>query len=129
MLVFGDPRETADLRERIESLVAALDATATMPAGIDRHAKLVGALVQAGQLLQGAADAGLRITDELSVFVCALASAVVRSWDSRFAEMPALPTAPHVCTDAQVELKLPEGFAFYAVYPEAYVEAARRLRL
>src|SRR5205823_11055584 len=28
-----------------------------------------------------------------------------------------------------VELRTPEGFAYYAVYPEAYIEAARRLRL
>jgi hypothetical protein len=30
---------------------------------------------------------------------------------------------------AEVELREPEGFAFYALYPEAYADAARRLRL
>jgi hypothetical protein len=40
---------------------------------------------------------------------------------------------PRLRTDhvwpAEVELRVPEGYAFYAVYPEAYVEAARRLKL
>jgi hypothetical protein len=129
VLVYGDHSERADVRERLGALAGEIASAATMAPGIDRHAKLVGALVEAGQLLQGAADARLGAAGQLNDFVYALASAVMRSWDSRFAEFGALPTVPRIDVDAEVELRLPEGFAFYAVYPEAYVEAARRLRL
>ncbi len=53
-----------------------------------------------------------------------------RSWDSGFSEFGEAPPVPQISDAPEtVQLKTPEGFAFYAVYPEAYIEAARRLRL
>jgi hypothetical protein len=128
MLVFGDHREIADPRERLRHVAGELARAAAMPAGIDRHAKLVGALIEAGQLQQGVEDqAGS--CEELSEFVYRLAYCVMRSWDSGFAETGALPPVPFPALPERVELKLPEGFAYYAVYPEAYIAAARRLKL
>jgi hypothetical protein len=128
MLVYGDHSEFAASAERLERIADQLAAISGMPPGIDRHAKLVGTLIEAGQLLQGVADAG-GSTDELDSFVYALARAVVRSFDSAFEEIGGLPPVPPVRLSEEVELRLPEGFAFYAVYPEAYIVAARKLRL
>src|SRR5438128_8799427 len=122
MLVFGDHREIADPQERLRNVADTLEAVARMPSGIDRHAKLVGALIVAGQLQQGIEDAGAS-RGELSEFVYRLAVCVMRSWDSGFAETGVLPPLPCPTLPESAELKLPEGFAFYAVYPEAYIEA------
>jgi len=139
MLVFGDSSEKADPRERLDGLREQLAAIHSLAPGIDRHAKLVGVLTAAGQLLQGFADADFslaqmdrrtRTTDELTAFLLELSRAVSRSWESRFASLGSLPALPKLDDlPEQVELRTPEGFAYYAVYPEAYAEAARTLRL
>jgi hypothetical protein len=128
VLVYGDHCEFADSLERFADLRRKTAAAAQMPAGIERHAKLVGALIDAGQLLQGVADAEAP-ADELADVVHRLATCVVRSWDTGFAQFGDLPALPQLEVPRWVELRLPEGFAFYAVYPEAYIEAARRLSL
>jgi hypothetical protein len=127
VLVYGDRCETARADERLHSIRGQLVALAAMPAGIERHAKLSGALIDAGQLQQGVEDAGAP-SDELREFVHGVARALIRSWDSGFAEIGELPATPELALPARVQLKLPEGFAFYAVYPESYVVAARRLK-
>jgi hypothetical protein len=129
MLVFGDRLELADPQERLGHIAGQLTSLAAMHAGIDRHSRLVSALIDAGQLLQGAADEGFPDEQPLSALVHRLADCVVRSWGSDFKEMGELPSVPPIETAGQVELRVPEGFAFYAVYPEAYIEAARRLEL
>lgn len=128
MLVYGDWSETVDPEKLLADLSHQLRAIALMEGGIDRHAKLVGVLIAAGQLLQGFADAGWPVRD-ISKFVHALARSVVHSFDSGFAglgELARVPTAPF---PGRVHVRLPEGFAFYGVYPEGYIEAARRLKL
>lgn len=128
MLVYGDHKQVADPRERLDRVAEQLARVGAMPPGIDRHARLVGALIEAGQLLQGVADAEAP-TEPLDNFVHSLAQAVVRSHDSEFAEVGEMPRVPTLDLPHWIELRLPEGFAFYAVYPEAYIAAARRLRL
>jgi hypothetical protein len=128
MLVYGDHKEIAEARDRLAALQAKLATTAAMPPGIARHAKLVGLLIEAGQLAQGVADEGCGASG-LDDFLHGLAIAVVRSWDSAFADMGEHPSVPHLDFPRRVELRMPEGFAFYALYPEAYIHAARRLRL
>jgi hypothetical protein len=128
MLVYGDHSERADPRERLDRIAAQLGALPAQPAGIERHARLVGVLIEAGQLLQGVADADVP-SEQLNLFVHRLARAVVRSYDSSFADAGELPSPPAMDLPRWVELRLPEGFAFYAVYPEAYIRAARQLRL
>src|SRR4051794_38891644 len=116
MLVYGDHREIADPVQRLHSLSRQLDVAAGMPAGIERHAKLVGALISAGQVQQGIADEGCSVP-RLDRFVYSLAACVVKSWDSRLAELDPFPPVPTCDLPARVELRLPEGFAFYGVYP------------
>jgi len=128
VLVYGDHSESASPRERLDAVGETLAAVAAMPAGLERHSRLVGALVEAGQLLQGVADLGAA-SDELNAFLYDLAKSAIRSWDTGFAEIGNLPALPGGDLPPCVELRLPEGFAFYAVYPEAYADAARKLRL
>jgi hypothetical protein len=128
VLVYADRSETADPRERLDGLRAELAAIARMPPSIERHGKLVSALIEAGRLLQGAADQDAE-TGPLGDFVHRLAKCVVRSWDSRFGETGELPLVPAVELPRWIELRVPEGFAFYGVYPEAYADSARRLNL
>src|SRR5438270_8657577 len=128
MLVFGDHCESADPHEGLRRIAEQLAAIAAMPAGIERHAKLVGALIQAGQLQQGVEDKAGSCED-LSGLVYELAHCVMLSWDSGFAADGGLPRVPLPALPKCVELTLPEGFAFYAVYPEAYIAAARKLQL
>ena len=128
MLVYGDHTEIADPRERLASLSRGLESLARMPAGIVRHAALVGILIDAGQLQQGMEDEGCE-SPELGAFVYALAAAVVRSSDSDYAQLGELPILAPMDLPSSIELRLPEGFAFYAVYPEQFIAAARRLEL
>src|SRR5947199_9414209 len=116
MLVYGDHREIAEPRERLGRIAEDLAAVAAMPPGIDRHAALVGALIDAGQLLQGVEDLGSP-SPPLSAFLYRLAQSVSRSSDSGFQETGKLPPVPQFSLPPRVELKVPEGFAFYAVYP------------
>lgn len=128
MLVYGDHSERADPAERLNAIDKQLRAIAAMPAGVDRHAKLVGSLIEAGQLLQGIADRRA-FESELTAFVHRLATCVVDSWDSGFTKLGKLPSVPEAGLPNEVELRSPEGFAFYGVYPEAYIRAARQLKL
>lgn len=128
MLVYGDHSEIVDPRERLQKIAEQLGAVTGMPAGLERHSELVHCLICAGQLLQGVADADAPI-EQISAFVDRLAEALVRSSDSGFAGVEDLPAVPAAKLPRWVELRQPEGFAFYAVYPEAYIEAARKLSL
>jgi hypothetical protein len=139
MLVFGDRSECADPREQLSAIADALRVLAGMPPGIARHSAIAATLIDSGRLLQGVADADFaamrqdRFTPQkqaLVEWVLAIARVLCRSWDSGFAELGEVPSPPEIIDlPKTVELKTPEGFAFYAVYPEAYAEAARRLRL
>ena len=139
MLVYGDRQEQSEPRRCAEDINRRLGTIEHAVPGLVRHAALVGALLEGGRLLQGLADSDFdrhgcdrrtEATDELGAFLTALGGAVCQSWDSGFIETGPLPRLrPSHGWPEEVELKVPEGFAFYAVYPEAYAEAARRLRL
>ncbi|MFL6850966.1 MAG: hypothetical protein ACJ8EH_08950, partial [Sphingomicrobium sp.] len=118
MLVYGDHCKIADPRERLEGVERQLATLAQMAPGIDRHSRLVGALIDVGQLVQGVADQGCSAR-ELERLLCQLAASVVRSWDSQFAEIGEAVGVRRTALPGSVQLRLPEGFAFYAVYPEA----------
>ena len=138
MLVYGDHDEwlSSDAAQRrLHS--AASDVVGA--SGIERHGAVVSLLIEAGRTWQGVADAefesanvdaGSAATYQLAAYCRDLARAVLRSWESGFTEtcklplLPALPDLPE-----RLRLKVPEGFAYYAVYPEAYAEAARALTL
>lgn len=139
MLVYGDRSRPADpaaelrvLRDRIA------DAEAQGP-GLERHAALVACLITCGELAQGLTDAAFEARGEDAPDPAAdlaldatrsLADAVVRSWREDFAapvDATALQALSSLLLPERVTLKEGEGFAFYALYPETYAEAAASL--
>ena len=130
MLVYGDRSESVDPSALLTTIRRDLAAIRTMPSGLDRHSRLIAALIETGRLLQGLADSRASAEEQLNVFLTRLASAAVRSWDSAFWTLRDLPAVPAIeGMPEEVIVRVPEGFAYYAVYPEAYADAARRLRL
>src|SRR4051794_35920851 len=134
MLVYGDRRSTADPRTLHAEIAAALARVAAMPAGPARHAALAGALIEAGTLAQGIADAEFarRGLDEVSLaqdwamaLLLRCAVALRHSWHAGFAASP-VPDGGECLLrlPSRVETRLAEGFAFYALYPETYALAA-----
>lgn len=134
MLVYGDASRTEPARLTAARLRAQVAALAGMPPGIGRHETLVAAFILAGELAQGLADhefhakgvdAPRTLPDAAMVLLQGLAEAVLASWRSGFAVLP--PLADHVLPEPLpelVELRQAEGFAFYALYPESYAQAA-----
>lgn len=126
------------------TLVAGLrDRAARIACGAVTHDAVVDLLVATGEAEAGIVDAIAPERDEPTE-LAALARAaslaagrlLVASWAGEDAErlsagvralaaaLEALARAP---LPAEVELRTPEGYAYYALYPEAYVEAARAL--
>ncbi len=132
MLVFGDveqPRDAAELHREVLRTVRSLGS----------HAGAVDALLQAADLFRAMLDAEASATgvDELTPTVRSseaalmpLARLVDAAWkrgeldeaDRVLAEFALARLAPK----GMLRTKPTEGYAFYAIYPEAYAEAARR---
>jgi hypothetical protein len=138
VLVFGDRWREVVPSERC----AALDDLLRRPAaGAARHDGLVRALIEAGELAQGLADAELArlgADDDTPLQAAAmrltivLARKVDASWRSGFADAGPDHAAPlaALASTAPVEpvrCKTAEGYAYYALYPEAFMAAAREL--
>lgn len=137
MIVYGDRSDRADAAAERDAVADALARLPALPPGLPRHAALVDAFIRLGRLVQGVADrnratAGADGTSfaeaALMPALLALARAVITSWESGFASLPPPPELPPVPPGA-IELRLPEGYAFYALYPESYALAASRLVL
>jgi hypothetical protein len=137
MLVFGDRERTTTVATAVGELQASLAAVALCPPGLERHAALVGAFIASGELAQGIADRMFesRGCDERSSglesamrMVCALARSVDESWRAGFDGPTPEPPRLEDMADAAMAIRVreAEGYAFYALYPEAYLEAARR---
>ncbi|HEY7385562.1 MAG TPA: hypothetical protein VH743_18025 [Beijerinckiaceae bacterium] len=141
MLVYGDRTCRVSTSAMLAGIVRRSSRVAVMPPGIQRHGVLVDAFIEAAQLLQGIADAefegrgcdgGSPAQDAAMGLLTALADAIRRSWNSTFAHIA--PVTPDVFTPLHtthlpesVRVSRPEGYAFYALFPEAYLEAARDL--
>ena len=139
MLVYGDHCECIGAAEKWREIAGILERLNRTAPGIARHAILVSALIECGRLFQGLADAEFKSagcdcwtpeTRSLGRFVHELATAVGRSWDEGCTGDVPVPQPPSMPATAEnLELRVPEGFAFYCVYPEAFAVAARTLRL
>ncbi len=140
MLVFSDASRRADPRETLAEIRADL-AAADAETGIRRHGLLVAALIGAGELAQGLLDAAFAARggvdapdpagDAAMSLATALARRVVRSWrggfggsDDREPALAALALLDRAEDLPAIDIRQPEGFALYAVYPEGYAEAA-----
>lgn len=139
MLVFGDRECRGTIGMRRSSIEADLDRISALPPGHEKHSALVSAFIGTSELVQGLIDNdfGARGCDALSPAhlngmecLMLLAQSIVQSWQSRFSHI-LIPKAVREKLhrfDAHlpVLLKQAEGYAFYALYPESYVEAALR---
>ena len=128
MIVYGDPSFEAPLSGLVERLRTRLDAPSTTPDGAR------ALLIEAGVLEQAVADGLSEGTPEIVThcqaltdvaatrFLATLDGASVEEFltqiEEALARLPALQTT--------LAVKPPEGYAFYALYPESYRAAARR---
>ena len=138
MLVYGDSERSEDARALVSDIRARLAAYAAMPAGPERHQAVVAAFIRASELVQGMADAEFAVlaADEVSqsrqvgaALLLDLAQMVLESWDSGFTNMHSLPDCAaldRLSGAGTIRTKQAEGYAFYALYPEAYSAAARQ---
>jgi hypothetical protein len=139
LLVYGDHKDFACPRHLLGQLGCGIEQIRRMPSGMIRHTALQSLLIEAGRLQQGVADADFaavgkdRATTgerELAAFTHKLALSLLDSWRSGGAHFRDLPAVPEIADlPPRIETKVPEGFAFYAVYPEAFAEAALCLNL
>jgi hypothetical protein len=140
MLVYGDAQWIESVGSKGDSVDAAIASVPRQP-GLRRHAALVGAFVSASELVQGLSDAVLDIkgVDERSPLsdagtdlLMSLARALDASWRSGFAAGSALPRCgswKDIRSSSALTVRRAEGYAFYALYPESYLEAAYRCGL
>ncbi|HEY0435795.1 MAG TPA: hypothetical protein VGC92_04095, partial [Phenylobacterium sp.] len=126
MLVYGDRSRTLRPGERLAEIEAML-AEAGAASRVERHDRLTGAFIAGAELAQGLIDAEFEVSgqDDLTPrhaqaigFVRSLARALAAGDASQATRWTA--DGPPEATTT----KTPEGYAFYAVYPEAYRQAA-----
>jgi len=146
MIFYGAASRTMGVAEALADIAGAIDEALSPSLPVERHAAWVAALVAAGGLAQGLADAAAEAPERdvrapvqeaasaaAMMLACALARVMGRSWCSDFADLPR--TAPLDVAEAlaalrsldmpdAVGVRVTEGFAHYAVYPEAYWVAA-----
>ncbi|HVF84279.1 MAG TPA: hypothetical protein VM913_08945 [Sphingomicrobium sp.] len=133
MLVYGDHTERVNARARLLALAE------RMQGGPWSHDELTGHFVELAGVAQGLADSDFanagcdrRRSAEATLLqhLNRLAERLLASWDAGCVgtsepyrlEMPA--SLPF-----EIEIRIPEGYAFYALRPEAYALAARQLHL
>lgn len=141
MLVYGDQEttvQTTTVLAEVRRQAVALGGTSR---GIEWHQACVALFIAASGLLQGVADAEFAAAacDTLSVpqakLMAALreaAHAIDRSWSSGFADqnVPDLRGLDALDADSlpvELTIRRCEGYAYYALYPEQYLAAARKL--
>ena len=139
MLVYGDAATIEDAGDKRARILQSVAEASAMPAGVIRHAALVAAFIEAGELAQGVADAAFTergqdgrtpAQDAAMGFLLDLAGLVRLSWDSGFRRIAPLRAAAALRgarLPDRIRVKRPEGYTFYTLYPEAYREAARGL--
>ncbi len=137
MLVFGDQVRALDPRAALGELATWLRVIDGMAPGLARHAALVGAFVEAGEIVQGLTDAVCATRDARTPvgdagmrLLVAIAGAVDASWSSGGSYAGEHAPAARASLAAlrlpdTIEARRAEGYAFYALYPEAYLAAAR----
>ncbi|UAX98394.1 hypothetical protein LAC81_35280 (plasmid) [Ensifer adhaerens] len=138
MWIYGEKRKSVCVDAMCVELTARLRAIDRQAPGLERHCALVALLLSAAELVEGVVDKDQAMSgcdrpsverDVGELLLRDLATLVVRSWRSamvapiivpdRIPNLLARLRAPKI-----VETKEAEGYAFYAVYPESYAEAA-----
>jgi hypothetical protein len=147
LLIFGDIVSAVSPDEKLATIAAALHEVSVLGAGIVRHEALVAAFIEAAELAQGIADAEFDDRqvdlnspgrDASMSLLLALAPEIRRSWETGFrsstdpiSSSQAVSALSALLADLPptIHCKRAEGYAHYALYPEAYLEAGLRLRI
>ncbi|MFB2606928.1 hypothetical protein ACE04B_34010, partial [Rhizobium phaseoli] len=138
MLVYGDVEHIESAAAVRASISRLMTACIEMQPSRQRHENLVRAFMLTGALVQGLADQEFasKGADDLSELQDAgakllliQARAIMQSWRIGFAGILSFPddwAAELESLDSvdPVRMKRAEGYAFYALYPESYIEAA-----
>ncbi len=134
MIVYGDHPVPTTLAQLHTIAVAHLEEARATPSGLARHVALVAAFLAQAEITRALADALFaedredrphpQVDAQMAMLV-RLARAVAVSWRSSFRRTP-VPRSGFAPPDRAVATKPAEGFAFYALYPEAVLEAAAR---
>lgn len=136
MLVYGDHARQVKVRECLLDLERERRRIQAMPAGPQRHAALTGLFVDLAGMVQGVADTCFAKHQQDSIWpeervlmrqLVHVAEAMLLSWEERVPQLMPIHLPPGL--PSEVRVRLPEGYAFYSLYPEAYALAARQLKL
>jgi hypothetical protein len=140
MLVYGDRSREAAPDALLVAIRRELAAVAGSR-GLERADRLTRALILAGELAQGIADAETEATgcDDLTpgggatmALATAVAAELLRAVGQPAASAAdpaeAMEAVGRLALPARIRCRSPEGFAFYAIYPEAYAAAAATVR-
>jgi hypothetical protein len=124
MLLYGDPRFDVEARavaEEFQALIRAIPPEGNVDAARDL-------LIGCGQLEQGLADGGLP-TEESELLTELAARLLLQSQDTTQTSglIPRLDEILECLRDQRLKItiKLPEGYAFYTVFPEQYIAAVK----
>ena len=139
MLVYGDRSERVDPRARLTQIEQKVRAISVLPQDAARHSALRDVLIDAGRLLQGVADADFAVagcdrwspaTIVIADLLQAIAGEFCRFLDGDAPDAVSAITIPaDLVLPGCVDLKVPEGYAYYSLYPEGGIDAARSLEL
>ena len=141
MLVYGDAPQTVSPRARLTEIADKLGKADNWPDGLAGHSLLVEIFLDAAEIGQALIDAEFAAAGQdassptssaVTALLLRLAEAVRQSWTRGFTRPrieteAALKTLLAVPLPETVTVKLAEGYAFYALYPESYLEAAGQL--
>lgn len=138
MLVYGDVERVETVGAKQTFIRAALSEAKQLPPGIRRHEALVGAFIATGELVQSLIDAEFQergfdarspLHDTGMECLCVLADAIAQSWrnEAGAASLPLRSFDKLLGFEPSraIRTKQAEGYAFYALYPESYIEAAK----
>lgn len=139
MLVYGDVKRQVTIEAQRRLIEGKLGMAARLDRGLERHAALVSAFIGASELVQSMIDAEFhrrgcdapsRVHECGMRYLTGLAGCIRQSWHGGADErLPPSSLLDEICGSHGARLlsiKEAEGYAFYALYPEAVLEAARR---
>ena len=138
MIVYGDHETTVATDVALQAVIGRAERLADAPAGLGWHEQCVALFIALAGLVQGCADAAFVArgdADEIDPVqaigidaLIAVARAIDGSWRTRFA-CQVLPDVSGLVgwsgLPPTVTIRRCEGYAYYALYPEAYLIAGQ----
>lgn len=130
MLVYGDRSREVDLSPEIDRLETLWVESMGTQSWVERHGRLCTLFIAVAELVQAVGDDAPDAEPAFLALTMAAAAALRRSWDDQITPPPPpadLFAAARAVAPERLTVKTAEGYAFYALYPETYREAARPL--